>query len=95
MTINQEEVIHIAKLARIDFSKAEEEKLTGEITEIISYVETLDEAPTEGDESISQISGLENVMREDEIKAGLSIDKILQNAPERKDNFIKTKKVFE
>ena len=95
MAINQEEVVHIAKLARIDFSEAEEKKLTGELTEIIDYVETLDKAPTQSDENIGQISGLENVTREDEIVAGLPIDKILQNAPDKKDNFIKTKKVFE
>ena len=95
MAINQEEVIHIAKLARIDFSETEEKKLTGELTEIIDYVETLEKSPTESSDRISQICGLENVMREDNIVAGLSIDKILQNAPERKDNFIKTKKVFE
>lgn len=95
MAINQEEVIHIAKLARIDFSEEENRKLTEELSEIIDYVETLEKAPTESDENIGQISGLENVTREDEIKTGLSIDKILQNAPDRKDNFIKTKKVFE
>lgn len=95
MAINQEEVIHIAKLARIDFSEAEDQKLAEELTEIIDYVETLDKAPTQTNENIGQISGLENVTREDEIKEGLSIDKILQNAPDKKDNFIKTKKVFE
>jgi len=95
MAINQEEVIHIAKLARIEFTKEEDQKLTEELSEIINYVEELEKAPTEDSDSIGQISGLENVMREDEIETGLSIDKILQNAPERKDNFIKTKKVFE
>jgi len=95
MAINQEEVVHIAKLARIDFSETEEKKLAGELTEIIDYVETLEKSPTESLDSIGQISGLENVTREDNIVTGLSLDKILQNAPERKDNFIKTKKVFE
>ena len=95
MAINQEEVIHIAKLARIEFSKEEDQKLANELTEIIDYVETLEKAPTESLNSVSQISGLENVTREDEIEVGLSIDKILQNAPGKYDNFIKTKKVFE
>lgn len=95
MAINQEEVIHIAKLARIEFTKEEDQKLTEELSEIIDYVEALEKASTEGLDSIGQISGLENVMREDEIKTGISIEKILQNAPDKYDNFIKTKKVFE
>ena len=95
MAINQEEVVHIAKLARIEFSKEEDQKLAEELSEIIDYVETLEKAPTEGDESIGQISGLENVMREDEVAEGLSVEKVLQNAPDKYDNFIKTKKVFE
>ena len=95
MTTIKEEVEHVAILARIELEDEKREKFSQELSSIISHVEDLELAPTEDIKPISQITGLENVTRTDNIEAGLPIDKILQNAPDKKDNFIKTKKVFE
>lgn len=93
--ITKDEVAHVAVLGRIEIENEKKEKFTSELSVIISHVEDLESAPTEDIKPIAQISNLENVVREDKIVAGLPIDKILQNAPDKKDNFIKTKKVFE
>lgn len=95
MRLETSDVTHVAELSRIEISDEKKEKFTSELSSIISHVEDLESAPTEDIKPISQITNLENVMREDKIMEGLPIDKILQNAPDKKDNFIKTKKVFE
>lgn len=95
MSITKDEIAHIAVLGRIETSDEKKEKFTSELSSIISHVENLESAPTTDVKPISQITGLENVTREDKIVEGLPIEKILQNAPDKKDNFIKTKKVFE
>lgn len=95
MAIDQNEVKHVAMLARLELSEDEKQKMTSELREIIEYVDELEAAPTENVESLNQISGLKNITRQDEIKAGLSVADVLLNAPEKQDNFIKTKKVFE
>ena len=95
MAINQEEVTRIAKLARIEFSQEEEQKLAEELSEVVDFVATLNRAPVEGDVQISQVSGLENVTRPDTQKESLTVAQVLQNAPEKQGNAIKVKKVFE
>lgn len=93
--ITKDEVEHVAELGRIELEAEKKEKFTQELSDIISHVEDLESAPTENIKPISQISNLENVTREDKIEAGLSISQVLQNAPDKKDNFIKVKQIFE
>ena len=61
----------------------------------MDYVSELESAPTEGIEPISQITGLENIVREDTIEESSDRDLMLKNTPEKKDGFIKVRKVFE
>ncbi len=65
-------VPHIAKLANLTISPQEESKLEKQLTEILTYVEKLKEvnlpagkAGTSGAEETSQVTGLENITRED------------------------------
>lgn len=95
MSLQKEDVEHIAILARIKLSDEEKSSFTEKLSGILDWVKELEEAPTEGIEPINQIAELENVMREDKAKEGLSIDQVLLNAPQKKDNFIKVKQVFE
>ncbi len=61
-------VPHIAKLANITVSPEEESKLEKQLEEILSYVEKLKEVNTSEAEETSQVTGLENVAREDVAK---------------------------
>ena len=94
MSLNQEEVDQVARLARIEFPQTEQ-NFTSDLTEIIDYVAELDQAPTENIEVTHQISNLKNIARPDEIKSGLSVQEVLMNAPAKQGGFIKTKNVFE
>lgn len=93
--ITKSDVEHVAQLARIEISEKEKEEFTQELSAILDYVSELESAPTEGIEQISQISGLENVVREDKIEPSFDRDLMLENAPDKKDWFIKVKKIFE
>jgi len=95
MSLQKENVEHIAILARIKLTEEEKGSFTEKLSGILNWVKELDEAPTESIEPINQIANLENVMREDEIKSSLPVEKVLENAPQKSDNFIKVKQVFE
>ena len=95
MAISKSEVEHVAKLARIKITEDEKTNLTEDLGKILNYVEELNAAPTEGVIPVAQISGLENIARDDTIVPSLQNGKVLENAPEKDGKFIKVKKVFE
>ena len=97
MKLSKEEVEHIALLARLGLSEEEKEKFALQISSILDYVEQLKEIDASNIEPTAQVTGLENVMREDvisdcekEVRDGL-----LEQAPMKDDDLIKTKSVFE
>lgn len=94
MDLSKDEIDHVAILARLSLGETETEAMRKELTAILGYVDELEKAPTEGLEPISQIRNLENIAREDIIEPSLETEKILQNAPDKKEGFIKVKKVF-
>lgn len=63
--ITKDQVKHIAKLARLGIKDADVEKFAKQLTSIFGYVEKLKEVDVEGVAPTSQVTGLENVMRED------------------------------
>jgi len=88
--ISKQQVKHIAKLARISLSKEDVELFQKQLGDIIEYFNLLSEVDTEGVEEVSQVTGLENVVRKDEVKDFLSQKHALSNAPETEDGFFKT-----
>jgi len=92
--INLDQIEHTASLARLKLTESEKQKFTQEIGEILNYVDELNKAPIENVAPISQIADLKNVSREDVVANGDMREKLLANAPETQDGFIKVKKVF-
>ena len=84
--ISQEEVRYIAHLARLELSKEEEERFTGQLREILTYVDKLREIDTENVPPTSHLFPLKNVFREDKQKNSLPLEKALLNAPQKKRN---------
>jgi aspartyl-tRNA(Asn)/glutamyl-tRNA(Gln) amidotransferase subunit C len=66
--LTPEQVRHIAKLARLRLSAAEEEKFSKELSGILQYVEKLSEVNTDNVEPTAQVTGLTNRFRADEIR---------------------------
>ena len=89
------DVGHIAKLANLSLSKGEQDKFGKQLSEILSYVEKLEEVDTKNIETTSQVTGLENVTREDKASPSLSQEEVLVNAKSKHNGFFKVKAILE
>ncbi len=63
--LTKDDVLHIAKLAKLTLSESEVQKFQVQLTEILSYFQKLQEIDTESVVATSHVTGLENIMRED------------------------------
>lgn len=95
MKISREEVLHVAKLARLELSSEEIERLTDQLSNILTYVEKLNEADTKGVEPTSHVMSISNVFREDEARPSLPVEKALENAPDSDGAFFRVPKIIE
>lgn len=89
------DVSYVAKLANLPLSKAEKKKFEKQLSETLDYVKQLEEIDTKGVEPTSQVTGLENVTREDEAKPSLSQEEVLKNAKSTHNGFFKVKAILE
>jgi len=94
LSVTISEVEKIAKLARIVLDDREKEELTGQMNEILAYIDKLNELDTDNIEPMSHPLDLKNVFREDELKESLPQEKALENAPSKTDKFFKVPKVI-
>lgn len=94
MSITKKEVEHIAKLARIELSEHEVEKLRVDLNKVLGYIEVLKTVNTDGVEPLAQVTGLENAFRDDRVEESEVSANIIKNAPASTGRFIKVKKVF-
>jgi aspartyl-tRNA(Asn)/glutamyl-tRNA(Gln) amidotransferase subunit C len=94
MPVSLKDVEHIARLARLEFSEAEKEKLTHQLNEILMYVEQLNKVDTSNVEPLAHVIELGNRFRQDVVQPGLTSDEALKNAPDRADKFFKVPKVI-
>ncbi|HMH31287.1 MAG TPA: Asp-tRNA(Asn)/Glu-tRNA(Gln) amidotransferase subunit GatC [Methylomirabilota bacterium] len=93
--LSREDVLKLAQLARLDLSDAEVKEYSQELSEILQYVEQLGEVDVSGLKPTNQVTGLENVTREDEIKDyGYKTEDLLKNLPATKDGQIKVKRML-
>lgn len=91
----RDDVLKLAKLAKLDLSAAEINSFAGEIKEILGYVEQLQAVAISDLEPTSQVTGLKNVTREDKVRDyGISPDELLKNVPAVEDGQIKVKRVL-
>ena len=93
--IDQAQVRHIATLSRLELGNEEVAALSGQLSDILTYVEQLNQLDTENVEPTAHPLPLRNVFREDRPDDPLAIDQALENAPERANVFYKTPKVIE
>ena len=94
MSITKEEVLHVAHLARLEFSEEELERFAKQLGEILSYVEKLGELDTSEVEPTYHALKLKNVFREDEVRESIPTEEALANAPERENGFFVVPKVI-
>lgn len=87
-------VKHVAKLANLPLSENEEKKFDKQLSEILTYVEQLNSVNTKDVEITSQITGLENVTRDDKSTPSLSQYEALSNTKSKHNGLFKVPKVI-
>ena len=95
MAISEEQVKHVAKLAKLSFSDDELHEFTCQLGKIIDMVETLEEVDTEGVPFTSNVAETINVMREDIAAEGWNRQELMRNVPESEDGFIKVPAIID
>jgi aspartyl-tRNA(Asn)/glutamyl-tRNA(Gln) amidotransferase subunit C len=80
--IEREQVLHVAKLARLKLTDDEVEKMTGELSQILEHVERMEALDLDGVEPTSHVVALENVLRKDVPRESLPRERALEQAPD-------------
>jgi len=86
MSISREQVLHVAKLARLRLSDEEVETMARELNGIFEHIERIGELDLEGVEPTSHVVALENVLRADEPRESYPRERILEPAPDPADD---------
>jgi aspartyl-tRNA(Asn)/glutamyl-tRNA(Gln) amidotransferase subunit C len=80
--IEREQVLHVARLARLRLSDEEVARMAGELSKILDHVETIDQLDLDGVEPTSHVVELENVLRPDEPRPSWPRERALEQAPD-------------
>lgn len=90
--VTKEDVVQVAKLSRLEFTEAEEEKIRENLEEIVDYFSMLSEVDTKNITSTRKVA---DALREDEIKQGLTSSEVIKNAPKKNHNSFVVPRVVE
>lgn len=90
-----DEVKHVAHLAQLSLTEGEVKKFRRQLSEILDFVGQLSRIETKEVIPTSQVTGLENVFREDIVRPSLSQDEALANAPRKHEGYFVVKAIFE
>ena len=93
--IDEGQVRHIAKLARLSLSDDEVHQFAGQLGGILEYVRQLDAVDTTGVQPMAHPSPVTDVLRADEPGAAFDADRALENAPQREGRFFKVPPVLD
>jgi aspartyl-tRNA(Asn)/glutamyl-tRNA(Gln) amidotransferase subunit C len=93
--ISRADVEHVARLARLELSAAEKERMRRELDGILAYIDKLRAVDTSGVEPTSHAVPLTNVMRDDTERPSLPLEEMLANAPDRHGELFRVPKIIE
>ena len=93
--ISLKEVEDVARLARLELSDADKERMRRELDGILSYIDKLRALDIEGVEPTSHAVPMTNVMREDVPRPSFPPADMLANAPDRSGEFFRVPKIIE
>ncbi|KJS20720.1 MAG: glutamyl-tRNA amidotransferase [Clostridiaceae bacterium BRH_c20a] len=93
MKISIKDVEYVALLSRLELTEAEKVEQLRELNKILDSMEVLNKVDTSGVEPLAHVLPIYNVLREDELRATLPKEKVLQNAPEEDEGMFKVPKI--
>ena len=93
--LSRDDILKLARLARLDVTDAEVEEYSRELSEVLQYVEQLSAVNIDGLKATNQVNGLTNVMRTDELKDyGYDVLELRKNLPSEKEDHIQVKRMI-
>jgi len=93
--LTRDDVLKLARLARLSITEEEIEKYRSELSAILEYVEQLSQVDVTGLQPTTQVTGLTNVMRDDTVDDyGVTPDDLLRGAPATEDRQVKVKRMI-
>lgn len=95
MALTLDEVRHVARLARLRLDEQELTLMQQQLSEILNYVDILQQVDVTDVPPTAQVTDVVNVVRSDEVRPSLPVGEALAGAPRREDNFFKVKPVLE
>lgn len=95
MSVSKKDVEYVAELARLSFNEEEKEELIEDLNKVLEYVEKLNELDTEDTDIIVNPYYIENKFREDEIEDSMELKEVLNNAPQKLEEYIMVPKIIE
>ena len=93
--ITLEQVRHIALLARLELTEDEEQRMLGDLEEMLEYVDKLNQLDTGNVEPTAQVGDIGAAMRDDAVTNPAAPDAILANAPAAREQMFKVPKIIE
>jgi aspartyl-tRNA(Asn)/glutamyl-tRNA(Gln) amidotransferase subunit C len=94
MKITREQIVHVARLARLHLDDEAIELYTRQLGDILTYMDTLNRVDTTGVSPTSHAIFINNAFREDEVKTSMPVQLSLTNAPESEDGSFVVPKVI-
>lgn len=95
MKLSNEQVKKVAQLANLPISEADETKFASQLSAILDYIDQLNQVNTDNVEPTFNVTGLENVLQDDQANPSLSQEKAISNGSETKEGYFVTKGVFD
>ena len=95
MKLSREEVLHIARLARVGLTEAEITRLSEQLSHILENFEILQQVDTTGVAPTAQSVALQSIMRDDEVAPSFPPDDVLANAPRREGDCFRVRAVLD
>jgi len=92
--LTKEQVMHIAKLANLSLNSEEISKFEKQLSDILGYIEILDELDTTKVKPTLQVTGLENIFKDDEVEKSLTQDESLSGTKNKHNGYFKVKSIF-
>lgn len=95
MPIDRAAVDHVARLARLDLTDEERDRMQAELTQILEHAERIQALDLNDVPPTAHALPLKNVMRPDQKRSSLSQDEALANAPDKEDGRFKVPRIIE
>ena len=95
MKITLELVDHVARLARLDLTTEEAVRMQAQLGDILGYIGLLDELDLSDMKPTSHVMEVFNIMREDEVRPSMPVEKGLSNAPAKEGTAFKVPRIIE